>query len=55
MTQALPQHVIQTLLAGAENQKIADEAAEWFENPRKAYNAFFNRCIKNRRMMSGVN
>lgn len=41
MTQALPQHVVQILLAGAENQKIADEVAEWFANPRKAYEAFF--------------
>ncbi|WP_282172312.1 styrene monooxygenase/indole monooxygenase family protein [Cytobacillus firmus] len=41
MTQALPQHVVQFLLAGAENQKIADEVAEWFANPRKAYEAFF--------------
>lgn len=41
MTQALPGHVVQILLSGAENQKIADEAAEWFENPRKAYEAFF--------------
>ncbi|MCM3092737.1 MULTISPECIES: styrene monooxygenase/indole monooxygenase family protein [unclassified Cytobacillus] len=41
MTQALPEHVVRTLLSGAEDQKIADEAAEWFENPRKAYSAFF--------------
>lgn len=41
MTQALPQHVVQILLAGAENQKIADEVAEWFANPRKAYEVFF--------------
>lgn len=41
MTQVLPQHVVQVLLAGAENQKIADEVAEWFEDPRKAYKAFF--------------
>lgn len=41
MTQALPQHVVQILLAGAENQKIADEVAEWFANPRKAHEAFF--------------
>lgn len=41
MTQVLPQHVVQVLLAGAENQKIADEVAEWFADPRKAYKAFF--------------
>lgn len=41
MTQVLPQHVVQILLSGAENQKIADEVAEWFANPRKAYEAFF--------------
>jgi hypothetical protein len=41
MTQVLPEHVVQTLLSGAENQKIADEVAEWFANPRKAYEAFF--------------
>ncbi|KML44484.1 styrene monooxygenase/indole monooxygenase family protein [Cytobacillus firmus] len=45
MTQALPQHVVQILLAGAENQKIADEVAEWFANPRKAYEAFFQTLI----------
>lgn len=36
MTQALPEHVVRTLLSGAEDQKIADEANEWFENPRKS-------------------
>ncbi|KON90092.1 styrene monooxygenase [Sporosarcina globispora] len=41
MTQVLPQHVVQILLAGAESQKTADEVAEWFANPRKAYEAFF--------------
>ncbi|USK47916.1 styrene monooxygenase [Bacillus sp. CMF12] len=41
MTQVLPQHVVQILLAGSENQKIADEVAEWFADPRKAYEAFF--------------
>ncbi len=41
MTQALPQHVVQILLTGAENQKVADEVAQWFADPRKAYEAFF--------------
>lgn len=41
MTKDLPQHVIQMLLAGAENQMIADEVANWFADPRKAYEAFF--------------
>ncbi|WP_019392755.1 styrene monooxygenase/indole monooxygenase family protein [Priestia filamentosa] len=41
MTQMLPQHIVQLLLAGVENQKIADEVAEWFEEPQKAHEAFF--------------
>lgn len=41
MTQALPHHVVQILSAGAENQKVADEGAQWFADPRKAYEAFF--------------
>ncbi|MED3729481.1 styrene monooxygenase/indole monooxygenase family protein [Priestia filamentosa] len=41
MTQILPQHIVQLLLAGVENQKIADEVAEWFEEPQKAHEAFF--------------
>jgi hypothetical protein len=41
MTQVLPEHIVQLLLAGVENQKIADEVAEWFEEPQKAYEAFF--------------
>jgi flavin-dependent dehydrogenase len=41
MTQVLPEHIVQLLLAGVENQKIADKVAEWFEEPQKAYEAFF--------------
>lgn len=41
MTQVLPEHIVQLLLTGVEHQKIADEVAEWFEEPQKAYEAFF--------------
>jgi hypothetical protein len=43
MTQPLSQHVVQTLLAGAEDQTKADEIAEWFADPRKAHEAFFEK------------
>ncbi|MFP7176685.1 styrene monooxygenase/indole monooxygenase family protein [Priestia filamentosa] len=46
MTQMLPQHIVQLLLAGVEDQKIADKVAEWFEEPQKAHEAFFNLKIK---------
>ncbi|MBB2483232.1 styrene monooxygenase [Bacillus sp. APMAM] len=41
MTKPLPNHVVQLLLQGAQDQAIADEIAEWFANPTKAYEAFF--------------
>ena len=41
MTKPLPNHVIQLLLQGAQDQVKADEIAEWFANPTKAYEAFF--------------
>lgn len=40
MTLPLPEHVIQLLLQGAQAQTKADEIAEWFANPSKAYQAF---------------
>jgi hypothetical protein len=40
MTRPLPEHVIQLLLQGAQDQSTADEVAEWFANPRNAYKAF---------------
>ncbi|MDR7072422.1 styrene monooxygenase/indole monooxygenase family protein [Fictibacillus barbaricus] len=43
MTQPLPQHVIQTLLAGAEDQTKADQIAEWFADPQMAHEAFFEK------------
>jgi 2-polyprenyl-6-methoxyphenol hydroxylase-like FAD-dependent oxidoreductase len=43
MTQPLPQHVVEMLLSGAENQVKADEIAEWFAEPHNAYEAFFKK------------
>ncbi|MBM7584522.1 hypothetical protein JOC86_001059 [Bacillus pakistanensis] len=43
MTQPLPQHIVQLLLKGAEDQMVADEVAEWFADPRKAHEAFFQK------------
>ncbi|MCM3718836.1 styrene monooxygenase/indole monooxygenase family protein [Fictibacillus phosphorivorans] len=43
MTQPLPEHVVQILLKGAENQEQADRIAEWFENPKRAHEAFFQK------------
>ncbi|MCP3738594.1 styrene monooxygenase/indole monooxygenase family protein [Rossellomorea sp. BNER] len=43
MTQPLPQHVVQLLLKGAKDQTVADEVAEWFANPSKAHEAFFQK------------
>jgi hypothetical protein len=40
MTKPLPEHVIQLLLQGAQDQVKANEIAEWFANPTKAYEAF---------------
>lgn len=37
MTKPLPDHVVQLLLQGAQDQVIADKIAEWFANPTKAY------------------
>jgi hypothetical protein len=41
MTKPLPEHVVQLLLQGAQDQVKANEIAEWFANPTKAYEAFF--------------
>ncbi|MCM3729895.1 styrene monooxygenase [Neobacillus cucumis] len=43
MTKPLPEHVVQLLLQGAQDQVKANEIAEWFANPTKAYNAFFSK------------
>lgn len=40
MTKPLPEHVVQLLLQGAQDQVKANEIAEWFANPTKAYEAF---------------
>jgi flavin-dependent dehydrogenase len=40
MTKPLPEHVVQLLLRGAQEQVKANEIAEWFANPTKAYEAF---------------
>ncbi|MBQ4869656.1 styrene monooxygenase [Priestia megaterium] len=40
MTKPLPEHVVQLLLRGAQDQVTANEIAEWFANPTKAYEAF---------------
>ncbi|WP_245592224.1 styrene monooxygenase/indole monooxygenase family protein [Ectobacillus panaciterrae] len=40
MTLPLPEHVIQLLLQGAKDQAKADEIAEWFADPRTAYQDF---------------
>ncbi|WP_230157099.1 styrene monooxygenase/indole monooxygenase family protein [Peribacillus sp. Bi96] len=42
MTEPLPEHVIQLLLQGAQDQVQANEIAEWFANPTKAFEAFFS-------------
>jgi hypothetical protein len=42
MTQPLPEHVIQFLFHAAQNQDIANDFAEWFEDPRKACKIFFS-------------
>lgn len=42
MMQPLPEHVIQLLMAGSTNPEVADQIAEWFVNPRTAYEAFFS-------------
>lgn len=41
MLQPLPQHVVQLLLQAANDRSKADCIAEWFEQPGKAYRAFF--------------
>ncbi|MEC1159058.1 hypothetical protein [Cytobacillus horneckiae] len=41
MLQPLPQHVVQLLLQAANDRSKADCIAEWFEQPDKAYRAFF--------------
>lgn len=46
MTQPLPEHVVQMLLQGAQDQTIANEVAEWFAHPTKAYEVFFSHSIK---------
>jgi flavin-dependent dehydrogenase len=43
MTKPLPEQVVQLLLQGAQDQVLANEIAEWFANPTKAYNAFFSK------------
>jgi hypothetical protein len=43
MTQPLPEHVVQMLLEGAENQTQADAVAQWFADPKKAHEAFFQK------------
>ncbi|WNB93831.1 styrene monooxygenase/indole monooxygenase family protein [Bacillus sp. NEB1478] len=43
MTLPLPQHVIQTLIAGADDQSKADLIAEWFADPPKAHEVFFEK------------
>ncbi|WP_342045056.1 styrene monooxygenase/indole monooxygenase family protein [Bacillus sp. OTU530] len=40
MTLPLPEHIIQLLLQGAQSQTKANDIAEWFADPRKAYQAF---------------
>lgn len=42
MTKPLPEHVVQLLLQGAQDQVKANEIAEWFANPTKAYEAFIS-------------
>ncbi|WP_211748933.1 hypothetical protein [Paenibacillus sp. Marseille-Q4541] len=41
MTGDLPEHIIGTLVKGGSDQHIANQVAEWFENPLKAHEAFF--------------
>ncbi len=46
MTQEMPPHIIQLLLSGKSSQKTADKIAEWFAEPEKAYNDFFQQSIQ---------
>lgn len=41
MTLPLPEHIVQKLIRGSQNQTIANEIAEWFANPTQAYKDFF--------------
>ncbi|MGP4079753.1 styrene monooxygenase/indole monooxygenase family protein [Pseudalkalibacillus sp. R45] len=43
MTQPIPQHIIELLVQGAEDQSIADNVAEWFAQPTTAHEAFFQK------------
>ncbi|MFC7440715.1 styrene monooxygenase/indole monooxygenase family protein [Laceyella putida] len=49
MTLPLPEHVVQLLLQGAQNQAKADEIAEWFADPSTAHQAFFPTSATNGR------
>lgn len=40
MTKPLPEHIVQLLFQSAQDQVKANEIAEWFANPTKAYEAF---------------
>lgn len=41
MTQPLPEHIVQLLMEGVQNQEIANGVAEWFADPSTAHQAFF--------------
>ncbi|WP_285766101.1 styrene monooxygenase/indole monooxygenase family protein [Peribacillus sp. SI8-4] len=43
MTEPLPDHIVQMLLKGAEDQAQANEIAQWFADPSKAFAAFFSK------------
>ncbi|WP_185113005.1 styrene monooxygenase/indole monooxygenase family protein [Peribacillus simplex] len=43
MTEPLPEHVVQLLLQGSQDQVKANEVAQWFADPTKAFEAFFSR------------
>ncbi|MFD9628946.1 styrene monooxygenase/indole monooxygenase family protein [Peribacillus muralis] len=43
MTEPLPEHVVQLLLQGAQDHVKANQIAQWFANPTKAFEAFFSR------------
>lgn len=43
MTGPLPEHVVQLLMQGAQDQDKANEIAQWFADPTTAFEAFFSR------------
>ncbi|MGG3574207.1 styrene monooxygenase/indole monooxygenase family protein [Bacillus gobiensis] len=47
MTQPLPEHIVQMLMEGVQNQEIADGVAGWFADPSTAHQDFFQTTKSN--------